>query len=77
MTDIDQYIFWNEIGYIANNLDDLSEYRENKWLENFLFKKEDFKNNIQLNIQNLDNLLENITKLKIKQERSRFKCMNI
>lgn len=58
---VDQYIFWSEIGYIANNLDDLSEYREGKWIENFSFKE-----NLKYDIQIIDNLLENTTKLKLK-----------
>ncbi len=58
---VDQYLFWNEIQIIANNLDNLETYRECKWIENFSFKEK-----LSDDIQIIDNLLENRSRLKIE-----------
>ena len=56
---VEKYIFWSNIQYIADNLDDIFEHRDDKWLENLCFKE-----NLNDNIQIIDNLLENRSKLK-------------
>ena len=49
---VDKYIFWCNIQHIANNLDDLTEYRGEKWIENFSFKE-----NLDFDIKLINNAL--------------------
>ena len=58
---VDKYVFWAQIGVIANNLNSINEIRECNWLENFAFKE-----NLSDDIQIIDNLLENKNESKIK-----------
>lgn len=55
---IDKYLFWSNIQNVVNKLDDLTEYRESKWIENFSFKE-----NLESNIKFIINLLEEKIKL--------------
>ena len=56
---VDQYIFWSNIQNVANNLDNLDTYRENKWIENFSFKED-----LNVDLKIIDNLLENKSELR-------------
>lgn len=56
---VDKYIFWAQVGHIANNLDNLDAYKEAKWIENFSFKEK-----LNDDIQIIDNLLENRSRIK-------------
>jgi len=58
---IDEYLFWSQVNCIANNLDNLTEYRENEWIKNFSFKEK-----LNVNLKIINNLLENKCELKIK-----------
>ena len=61
MTEFDEYMFWYNVNYIANNLDKITTIREDNWLENLSFKK-DLNNGLKV----INNLIEITTKLKIK-----------
>lgn len=52
---IDKYLFWYMIQGVTKKLDDLTEYKENNWLENLSFKE-----NLKEGIKIFDNLLEQI-----------------
>lgn len=58
---VDKYLFWSNIGLVVNNLDNLSIYREGKWVENLSFKE-----NLDINIKTCDFLLENENKIDLK-----------
>lgn len=55
---IEKYLFWDMIRSMANNVDNVTEYKEKKWIENICFKE-----NLNDGIKIFDNLLENRSRL--------------
>lgn len=58
---VEKYIFWSNIQFIVNNLNDLDVYREVKWVKNFSFKE-----NLDIDIKIIDNLLKNEKEIGFK-----------
>lgn len=56
---IEKYMFWSMIQGVAKNLDNTTEYKEKKWIENYAFKEK-----LNSDIKIIDNLLENRSRLK-------------
>ena len=59
---VDKYLFWSGIQQVVNNLNNLTDYNEEIWTKNFLFKE-----NLNVNLRFVDTLLENDLKNKIKR----------
>ena len=64
---VDKYLFWSNIQYIVNNLNDLDIYREVKWVKNFSFKE-----NLDIDIKIIDNLLEKGEKGCLSGSKAKF-----